>query len=400
MPHTAPRTPRPAARPRVTVVGGGVVGLLTAHECARAGAQVTLLDAADLPNPHGASYDRHRILRALYPGDPAATGAATAATARWAELSALIADRVPGPAPLLRTGALTVLEPERARAAADTLAAAGAPVRLLDDPRRSHPPLRPERGRAGVLEPDGGILLADRVLHGLTALLREQPGVTLRARARVAGLDPDRGTVRLADGEPVPGDRIVVCAGPWSRALLPPEATRGLRLYRQTQLYCADHAVLDPALAALPAVPALGGPHGAWLVPPAGGTPLKLSAASACRPVDRIDGRAAPAPLREHLTELFRDLLDGFRADWVTGAQDAYYLAEESTHGPRLVELRPGRAWAFAACGGGSFKLAPLIARSLAERALDLPVAPTGLAHLDAGATPSTTTVPHTSGIR
>lgn len=114
-----------------------------------------------------------------------------------------------------------------------------------------------------------------------------------------------------------------------------------------------------------------------------GDTPLKLTAATACRPAKRIDGHAAPGFWREHLTDMFHDLVVGFRADWITGAYDAYYLADAETGGPRLVELDGGRSWAYAACGGSSFKFAPVIASSLADRVLGRPVTPTGLTHLD-----------------
>ena len=382
----------------MTVVGGGVVGLLTAWECAREGARVTLLDAAELPNRYGASYDRHRILRALHPQDADATRAAVTATARWAELARLIEARTPAGSVLHRSGALTVLAPDDARAAVTNLVAAGARAHLLDEPGARYQLLRLPSGRAGVLEPDGGILLADRVLEALTAILGELPGVRLRPGCGVVGIDPDAGTVRLADGETVSGDRVVVSAGPRTPDVLPPDVTEGLQLYRQTLLFCGDGTRFGDSWTGLPAVPALGTGTGAWLVPPVGGTPLKLSAASACRPVERIEGWAAPASFRAHLCTVFRDLLVGFRDDWVSGARDSYYLADAATHGPRLAELSPGRAWAFTACGGGAFKFAPHIARSLAERALGLPSTTTGLAHLDADT--GTARPPHPSGAR
>jgi glycine/D-amino acid oxidase-like deaminating enzyme len=391
----------PDSRPRVTVVGGGVIGLLTAWECAREGAPVTLVDAAGLPNRHGASYDQHRIMRALHPRDTAASAAAVAAAARWADLAGL-AGRGPdseltadGPW-LRRCGVLTLMAPEQAPDALATLAAAGAEGRLVAEPGRLHPPLAGRTDRVGVLEPGGGVLLADRILRRLSALLAELPGVTLRTGCPVTGLDGDSAAVRLADGTAVAGDRLIVAAGPWSLDLLPPEAVEGLTLYRQTLLFC-DPAPAGPDWASLPAVPALDTAQGAWLVPPVAGTALKLTAASACRAVERIDGWAAPGRLVELLSAHFTEVLTGFRPDWVTSARDAYYLADTATHGPRLAELGPGRAWAFAACGGGAFKTAPLVARALAERALDRPPTPTGLAHLDR--TASTPEPPLMSGI-
>jgi hypothetical protein len=63
-------------------------------------------------------------------------------------------------------------------------------------------------------------------------------------------------------------------------------------------------------------------------------------------------------------------------------ARDAYYLAPASTQAPTLVTMGPS-ALSFAACGGSSFKFAPLIARSLVGRLSGVEAAPTGLDPFD-----------------
>jgi glycine/D-amino acid oxidase-like deaminating enzyme len=175
-------------------------------------------------------------------------------------------------------------------------------------------------------------------------------------------VDGAAGAVVLADGSVVRGDAVVVAAGPWSRDLLPAAEAAALTLHRQSILYC-DVPERWPAL------PAVALPGGAWLVPPVAGAPLALSAHSAARPVATITDHRTPPEWRAHLLERFGVLLDGLHPRWVLDGLDGYYLADAATGGARIVAL-DGAAWAFSASGGSSFKFAPLIARSLAARAL------------------------------
>jgi sarcosine oxidase len=165
----------------------------------------------------------------------------------------------------------------------------------------------------------------------------------------------------------VPADAVLLAIGPWSRDLLPAELAGQLVLHRQSVLYCQAPAPDAAAWAAMPAVLSLGAVGGAWLVPPAAGTPLKLSAASACREVTHIDDNTTPPRWRDHLVEAFTEVIPGFGAGWVTGARDCYYLAR-GTAPPVMLAALADRVVSYAACGGSSFKFAPLIARSIAVR--------------------------------
>ncbi|HXV93168.1 MAG TPA: FAD-dependent oxidoreductase, partial [Pseudonocardia sp.] len=88
----------------VAVVGAGLIGLLTAVRCVEAGHRVTVVEQDTIPSPRATSFDRHRILRALHPGDGAATVEAARARRLWIELQGLLSSRFVVP-----VGALTVL---------------------------------------------------------------------------------------------------------------------------------------------------------------------------------------------------------------------------------------------------------------------------------------------------
>ncbi|MEU7724250.1 SidA/IucD/PvdA family monooxygenase [Streptomyces sp. NPDC040724] len=135
--------------------------------------------------------------------------------------------------------------------------------------------------------------------------------------------------------------------------------------------------------AATPVAPALGTKGGAWLIPPVAGTALKLTSATACRVVDEITDHTTDPYWQRRLEKEFGDPLPGFNPAWVTAAKDAYYSSFSETGGPLVVDLG-GDAYAYAACGGPSFKFAPLIARSLADRLTGRVPSPIGLGALDA----------------
>jgi sarcosine oxidase len=376
---------------RIVIVGGGVIGLLTAVSCVSAGHEVVLVDQADIPFSGATSFDRHRTLLALHVGDPAATGAAVSSHHRWIGMQRLLSARF-----YEQVGALTVLPAEHLSAAGAMLTTAGSRARVLDSGAltAAYPHVRFPAGASAVFESLAGVLLADRVLTACADWLRSRSHARLQPRRRAVRVDVDRAAVQLADGEVLRADALLLATGPWSAALLAPELARDLVLRRQSVIYCEVPRPDAAAWSATPAIRSLGPDGGTWLMPPVAGTPLKLSAASACRVVARIGDRATPPYWRDHLIGAARATIPGFRAGWVSYTRDCYYLARASTGGPMLAGLGPATL-AYAACGGSSFKFAPLIAQSLAERLTGADPAPTGLHFIDgeiAGVPPETAT--------
>src|SRR5262249_54610101 len=155
--------------------------------------------------------------------------------------------------------------------------------------------------------------------------------------------------------------------------LLPTDLVDDLTLYRQSVLSYAP-TPSRPAWAGTPAIPSFGTTLGAWLMPPVGQAPVRLSARSACRAVPEMTDRETSDHWRQHLIDQFRELLVDFDPAAVQAATDGYYLGHTAGQGPLLADLHDGSVWAYAACGGMSFKFAPVIAAALADRALGRPV--------------------------
>ncbi|MBP2326387.1 glycine/D-amino acid oxidase-like deaminating enzyme [Kibdelosporangium banguiense] len=362
---------------RFVIVGGGVIALLTAVNCISAGHAVVLVDQAGIPFSGATSFDRHRVTRALHLNDPAVTRAAVDAHYRWIVLQDMLSTRI-----YEQVGALSVLPREKLSPAETMLAECGSQARVLDpdDLAAAFPQVEFPAGESAVFESHAGVLLADRILAACAGWLRWHAHADLHPHRRAVEIDVDGAAVRLADGETLRADGVLLAAGPWSRSLLPAELAAELVLYRQSMLYCEvpDRA----AWAETPPMLSLGKDGGAWLVPPVAGTPLKLSAASACRQVDEVTDNSTPARWRDHLLDAFSTVIPGFRTDWLTDTRDCYYLARSSTQGPMLAALGE-RVFSYAACGGSSFKFAPLIAESLAARLTGNVPTPTGIGHLD-----------------
>lgn len=365
---------------RIAIVGGGVTGLLTAVSCVSAGHEVVLVDQADIPFPGATSFDRHRVLRALHLDDPLVTAAAVRAHHQWIGLEHLLSTRF-----YEQVGVLTMLPSEQLRLAQTMLTGAGSAARLLDSRElaSSYPQIRLPAGLSAVFESLAGVLLADKIVAACAHWLRRNTRAELRPHQQAVSVAAGSTAVRLADGEVVRADAVLLATGPWSRALLAPELTGQLVLYRQSMIYCQVPAPDAVAWSATPAIRSLGADGGAWLVPPVVGTPLKLSAASACRVVPEVGDQATPPYWRDHLIDAFSASIPGLTAGWLTGARDSYYLARASTGGPMLAVLANG-VFSYPACGGLSFKFAPLIAWSLAQRLTGADPAPTGLPWIDA----------------
>lgn len=363
---------------RIVVVGGGVIGLLTAMECVRAGARVDLVDQAGIPSPSATSYDLHRVVRALHRGDAVLTMAAARAHEGWLDVERRLGARF-----YHRVGVLTAMAAQDIETNHAMVTATGMSAQALTaaDLSAQYPQIHFGPGRAAVFEPAVGAVLAGQALLELARWMRDQRAVQLHPHRRVVAID-GAGAVLLADGTALTGDRVVVAAGPWSRDLLSAALSRDLTLQRQTML---SYAPAPPrrAWAGMSAALGLGESGDAWLMPPVAGTPVRLSAASACRAVPEMTDRVTPREWRDHLIDRFAVLLADFDPAAVIGATDGYYLTDAASGGPLLADLGDGMVWAYAACGGMSFKFAPLIARALADRAAGRPPRRTGLDSID-----------------
>ncbi|MFI5063124.1 MAG: NAD(P)/FAD-dependent oxidoreductase [Streptosporangiales bacterium] len=359
MPATIAREPgRPAAAQRVLIVGAGVTGLLTALRCALDGHQVTVLDRGAIPNPESSSFDQHRAIRAVGSGSVAATGRAGAAHRRWLELEALLCGPRSDGGFYRRVGVLTAWPPGELATVAATAREACLPVELVEP--GEYPHILFPAGTSGLLELDAGVLLADRVLRAAARWLGRHPAARLCPWRQVTEVDVDAARVILADGTIERGDLVLVAAGPWSPALVDLPVV----VHRQTMVYLRPPDDLAGWWESAPSAGRAGTDGRGWLLPPVGGTLLKVSTDAACREVASVADRPDDETPWADLIMAAGILRDAERYTTVA-VKRCHYAVDVDTGGARLVRAGPS-VWARAASGGDGFRTAPLIADEIA----------------------------------
>ncbi|MEV8440571.1 FAD-dependent oxidoreductase [Actinosynnema sp. NPDC051121] len=331
----------------LVVVGAGVTGLLAAVRCVLAGIRVTVVEAGEVPNPGSTSHDDHRAIRALDPGDVAATRASAVLHRRWVELESLLGARF-----YRRVGVVTGWPGAAVDEALEVAREAGLSVSVAEVEK--YPRFRFPAGSVALVEADAGVLLAERVLDVVVRWLGEQPSATLRAgcEAREVG----EGFVRLADGSVVRGDAVLVAAGPWSGRLVDVPAV----LHRQTVVYLRPPDDLARWWEGAPSAGRIGVDGQAWLLPAGGGARVKVSSASLCREVEVVGEDDFHWGDRFELSSVLAD-----HERYVVGEVRTCHYAV-GAGGGGLVRVGPG-VWARAASGGDGFRTAPVVAERIAE---------------------------------
>jgi sarcosine oxidase len=199
-----------STRADVVIVGGGLLGLSTAHAL-RGRRDVVVLERDTVGHARAGSHGPTRVFRLGY-ADDRYVRMAQQARARWDALEMEGGDRLLFPTPQLTFG------PD-ADAVFEALARAGAPVGRLDAHEVAERfPAFAGHGDA-VLEEASAVIAADAALDAL----RRCAEAELREHVEVRAIAPDR--VETDDGL-VHARNVVVCGGPWTRALVPSVPTR------------------------------------------------------------------------------------------------------------------------------------------------------------------------------
>jgi sarcosine oxidase len=192
-------------RADVVIVGGGLLGLSTAYAL-RGRRDVVVFERDTVGHVRAGSHGPTRVFRLGY-ADDRYVRMAQEARARWDVLEAEAGVRLLFPTPQLTFG-------PGAGAVFDALARAGAPVGRLNAHEVAEQfPAFAGHGDA-VIEEASAVIAADATLDtlrkGMDAELREQVAVRAVASDRV---ETDDGLVYART--------VVVCGGPWTRALVP-----------------------------------------------------------------------------------------------------------------------------------------------------------------------------------
>jgi len=345
----------------IAIIGGGIGGLSLAWALHKRGQRVSLYEQGPIPNPVSSSFDEHRITRHTYGGLSGYGGLMPAAFRTYDELWADLGETHYLPTNLVYIG----------RRASDFYAAT---ARDLDAIGIAHRPLGldeiatrlPMVNRAGVVEAfeaeGAGMLFASRIVTALGRWLGEA-GVALHPHSQVAELDAEAGHFTV-NGERRSVDVVVVAAGAWLPAILPAARPR-LTPSRQLVLYLEPPAELAAAWAAAPVLVDTGVTHGAYILPPRGGTRLKIGDHTFSRRGEGSDDRIARPEDTAGVLSAAGEIFAGFERYKQLEAKVCYYTVTDDER--FVAEPIGGAAWLLSACSGHGFKLGPLIASGVAD---------------------------------
>jgi glycine/D-amino acid oxidase-like deaminating enzyme len=199
----------------VVIVGAGTFGASLAWWLARAGERVTLVDQFEPGDRRASSGGETRLLRCSHGDDGEYAGMARRARTLWREL-----EDASGEDLLLECGVLWFAHREDGWEAASqrALAAQGIPVERLDPVSAAalYPSFRGDDLTFALLEPEAGVLRAQRSVQALAAQAVAQGARLVRARAR-----PDGAAAVLDDSTRLTGDAVVWACGGWLALLFP-----------------------------------------------------------------------------------------------------------------------------------------------------------------------------------
>lgn len=240
------------SKPRVIVVGGGVMGMASACALAGYGADVTVLERFSVGHGWASSHGLTRAIRHEYGPNRLYTQMVARSLSLWEEL-----ERETGRYLYTETGVLTLGQEDDAETLAgfEVMRSEGLPVERLtrEQCASRFPQFRPEGYSAITWNPCGGMLHASECLLALTERLAARGG-QLREGANVRRVEPSGAGVRvwLADGETLAADRVIITAGPWVQDALAGLLRLPVRATRQQVCYFSGADAAAFAVGAFP----------------------------------------------------------------------------------------------------------------------------------------------------
>lgn len=347
---------------KIIVVGAGIAGLSSAWALTKRGHEVTLLEQGPIPNPLSASGDHHRIIRRAY-GSAAGYGRAiTEAYEAWDELWSDLGESHLDPRGLICVSRQPGDEAEEFR---DGLKAGGYPLEMLtpDEAVQRWPFLEPGSFRYAFFSPEGGALHCRKIATGIARWLHAK-GASVRENVRVEAIEARTGRVRLASGETLQADRVVVTAGAWVLKLFP-ELGADLKTYRTAVVYLAPPADLVPAWEAAPVILDVGGKTDGYIIPPSGGAGLKFGSGLHKDRTDDADRDRVPRPGEgEAIRDLFSPPIARLTEYKV---RDVVTCAYTFTDDDRFFGTEIGACLVISACSGHGYKFGSAVGRRVAQ---------------------------------
>jgi sarcosine oxidase len=320
---------------KIAVIGAGVMGLATARALDRQGQSVVVYEQFESGHARGSSHGRSRIFRLAY-AEEEYVRLAQESLGLWRRLEAETGET------LLELNGLLEIVRTLEESTARTLEACGVEWHRLDGAEAEKRfPIRVPEGSFAVLQPEAGIVRADKAL---TAFGRD---LDIRYRTRV---HPDQ----------LDAEVVVVTAGSWVNELL--EEPLPVKVTRETVCYFRpENGRPIPSLVSFKPD---SHTHDMYsLADPVYG--LKVGAHHAGPEVDPNEPGEPEPRLIEQIAGWAREAYRLAEPDPVVAETCLYTTTPDET----FVLERRGRLVIGSPCSGHGFKFAPAIGERLADLA-------------------------------
>ena len=320
---------------KIAVIGAGVMGLATAQALRRRGHDVVVFEQFEPGHARGSSHGRSRIFRLAY-AEEEYVRLAQESLGLWRELEAETGET------LLELNGLLEVVRTLEQSTAHTLEDCGVEWHRLDrDEAERRYPIRVPAGSFAVLQPEAGIVRADKALAALAG------GLDVRYETRV---QPDQ----------LDAEVIVVTAGSWVNELL--EEPLPVKVTRETVCYFRpENGRPIPSLVSFKPD---SHTHDMYsLADPVHG--LKVGAHHAGPEVDPNEPGEPEPRLIEQIANWTRETYRLAEPDPVAAETCLYTTTPDET----FILERRGRLVIGSPCSGHGFKFAPAIGERLAELA-------------------------------
>ena len=354
----------------VIVIGLGAMGSSTLYHLARRGVRVLGLERFAIPHDQGSYHGLTRIIRMAYHEHPSYVALLRRAYPLWRELEAETGERL-----LHVTGSLDggARDGPFVTGSLASCREHGLDHELLSSAEiaRRFPAFRLPDDFAGVLQPDGGYVLAERSVVAFVDAARRR-GAIARTGEIVTGWRCDGDGVVLQSGSDTHhAGALIVTAGSWTAKLLPEVAS----LARPERQVVGWFRPRRPELFDVERFPVFDilFPEGNYYGLPATGQPgFKIGRHGHLHEpadpdaVDRVVHARDEAVLRRALARYFPDG-DGDAVKLTTclftNSPDEHFIVDTLNESPRVV--------VGAGFSGHGFKFAPVIGEILADLAIE-----------------------------
>lgn len=335
----------------IIIVGGGIMGIMTASHIGKK--KILLIEKDTLESDTNASFDKSRIFRHGYGDDIFYTMLAKESLAMWKELEKKWKVQF-----LHQTGLLYLGDHPQgfAMKTYEGLRKSGVAVELLVDKEVAKRFPQCE-GKFGVFEPSAGILDPQLIIKKMRKALGN---ITVLEKEEVIEVQPKKVTLR--SGKKFTTETIVVCAGPWTRRLLPKVpigACKQALLYMKPKLSAEFQMGKFPVFAQLE--------RGFYGFPCFNSEGIKIGnhlPGELSEPEDREFLEDFEEPCREFFREFIPALAD---AEIIEKKICYYDMTDDSDF---IIDQYESGIIVGTGFSGHGYKFAPVIGRLLAELAL------------------------------